>query len=81
MLTLLQDPTTHPILSLTYGTNITNAYIQIAQILKRATASPVARPVPPAPEPRVPPATPPTPTRQMPPDTPPVPEPRVVSLK
>jgi hypothetical protein len=33
MLTLLQDPTTHPIPSLTYGTNITNAYIQIAQIL------------------------------------------------
>jgi hypothetical protein len=30
MLTLIQDKTTRPIPSLTYGSNITNAYIQIA---------------------------------------------------
>jgi hypothetical protein len=33
MFTLIQDKTAHPIPSLTYGSNITNAYIQIAQIL------------------------------------------------
>ena len=54
MLTLIQDKTTHPIPSLTYGSNITNAYIQIAQILKRATALPEPAPLPPAPEQRVP---------------------------
>jgi hypothetical protein len=48
----LSDKTTHPIPSLTYGSNITNAYIQIAQILKRATAPPLPPPIP-APEPRV----------------------------
>jgi hypothetical protein len=52
MLTLIQDKATHPIPSLTYGSNITNAYIQIAQILKRATAPPVTTPDP-APEQRV----------------------------
>jgi hypothetical protein len=45
MLALLQDSTTQPIPSLTYGSSVTKAYIQIAQILKRATASPI----PPAP--------------------------------
>jgi hypothetical protein len=45
MLVLLQDSTTPPIPSLTYGSSVTNTYIQIAQILKRATASPI----PPAP--------------------------------
>jgi hypothetical protein len=55
MLTLIQGTATHPIPSLTYGSSITNAYIQIAQILKRATASPTpAEPLPPAPELRVP---------------------------
>jgi hypothetical protein len=58
MLTLIQDKTTHPIPFLTYGSNITNAYIQIAQILKRATAPPLPAPDP-APEPRVPLITPP----------------------
>jgi hypothetical protein len=38
MLTLLQEKTDNPIPSLTYGSTITNACIQIAQILKRATA-------------------------------------------
>jgi hypothetical protein len=52
MLTLLQDKTT-PIPSLTYGSNVTNAYIQIAQILKRATAFPAPVPLPPAAEQRV----------------------------
>jgi hypothetical protein len=69
MLTLIQDKATHPIPSLTYGSSITNAYIQIAQILKRATARP---PEPtqhrPAPEPRVPINTP-TDAEQRVPDT------------
>ena len=54
MLTLIQDKTAHLIPSLTYGSNITNAYIQIAQILKQATACPELSPLPPTPEPRVP---------------------------
>jgi hypothetical protein len=54
MLTHLQDKATSPIPSLTYGSNITNAYIQIAQILKRAMAPPKPTPLPPAPEERVP---------------------------
>jgi hypothetical protein len=45
MLTLIQDKTAHPIPSLTYGSNITNAYIQIAQVLKRATAHPEPAPL------------------------------------
>ena len=53
MLMLIQEKATHPIPALTYSSNITNAYIQIAQILKRATAPPVPTPDP-APEPRVP---------------------------
>ena len=52
MLTLIQDKTTQPIPSLTYDSNATNAYIQIAQILKRATTPPLLPPDP-APEPRV----------------------------
>jgi hypothetical protein len=54
MLTLLQGSATHPVPSLTYGSHITNAYIQIAQILKRATAPPPPAQVPPATELRVP---------------------------
>jgi hypothetical protein len=46
MLTLLQDQAVHPIPLLTYGSPITNAYIQIAQILKRATSPPVPTPAP-----------------------------------
>ena len=64
MLTLIRDKATHPIPSLTYGSNITNAYIQIAQILKRATAPPVPTPDP-APEPRVPLTTPPAPEQRV----------------
>ena len=64
MLTLIQDMTAHPIPSLTYGSNITNAYIQIAQILKRATAPPLPPPVP-APEPRVQLITPPAPEQRV----------------
>ena len=69
MLTLIQDKTAHPIPSLTYGSNITNTYIQIAQILKRAMARPGPAPLPPAPELRVPIVTP-----------PPAPEQRVLAL-
>jgi hypothetical protein len=65
MLTLLEDKTTNPIPTLTYGSDITNAYIEIARILKRATAPPEPVPLPPVPEPRVPIVA------------PPVPEPRV----
>jgi hypothetical protein len=64
MLTLIQDKTTRPIPFLTYGSNITNAYIQIAQILKRATAPPLLPPDP-APEPRVPLITPPAPEQRV----------------
>jgi hypothetical protein len=46
MLTLLQDQAVNPIPSLTYGSPITNAYIQVAQILKRATSPPVPAPAP-----------------------------------
>jgi hypothetical protein len=66
MLMLIQEKTTHPIPSLTYGSNITNAYIQIAQILKQATAPPGAVPTPdPASEPRVPLITPPAPEQRV----------------
>jgi hypothetical protein len=92
MLTLIQDKTTNPIPSLTYGCNVTNAYIQIAQILKRATAIPAAEqrvvpnPVvaPPAPEQRVVPnpvVAPPAPEQRVvtsPIVAPPAPEPRVL---
>ena len=46
MLTLLQPTTSEspPIPNLTYGSTLTNAYIQIAQILRRATARPPPRP-------------------------------------
>jgi len=56
MLSLLQQKEKHPLHQLTYGSTITNAYIQIAQILKRATARPTPAPstTPPAIEPRVP---------------------------
>jgi hypothetical protein len=54
MLTLIQGTKTNPIPSLTFGSNITNAYVQIAQILKRATAPPPPTPSPPAAELRVP---------------------------
>ena len=64
MLTLIQDKTAHPISSLTYGSNVTNAYIQIAQILKRATAPPLPPPDP-APEPRVLLITPPAPEQRV----------------
>jgi hypothetical protein len=60
MLTLIQDKASNPIPSLTYGSNISNAYIQIAQILKCGTATPKQEaPNTPVPEPRVPLATPP----------------------
>ena len=64
MLTRIQDKTTHPIPSLTYGSNVTNAYIQIAQILKRVTAPPLAPPDP-APERRVPLITHPAPEQRV----------------
>jgi hypothetical protein len=54
MLTLLEDKTANTIPSLTYGSNIINAYIQIAKILKRQTAPP--RPAPPPPPVPAPPA-------------------------
>jgi hypothetical protein len=68
MLALLQDSTTPPIPSLTYGSSVTNAYIQIAQIIKRATASPI----PPAPFPLIL-------NQRVPMDTPPVQEQRVLA--
>jgi hypothetical protein len=68
MLALLQDSTTPPIPSLTYGSSVTNAYIQIAQILKRATTSPI----PPAPLPLIL-------KQRVPMGTPPVPEQRVLA--
>jgi hypothetical protein len=40
MLTLIHDQVANPVPSLTYGSSITNAYIQIAQMLKRATTPP-----------------------------------------
>ena len=64
MLSLIQQKSNTTIPSLTYGSNINNNYIQIAQILKQATTPP------PAPPPRVPePTKVPTPT--------PTPAPRV----
>jgi hypothetical protein len=78
MLTLLQGTATSPIPSLTYGSNLTNAYIQIAQILKRATASPApAAPLPPVPAHRVPPVTPHAPEQRVPFVTPPAAQPTV----
>jgi hypothetical protein len=68
MLALVQDSTMPPVPSLTYGSSVTNAYIQIAQILKRATASPI----PPAPLPLIL-------KQRVPMDTPPVPEQRVLA--
>jgi hypothetical protein len=66
MLTLLQGKDSHPIPSLTYGSDTTNAYIQIAKILKRATTvPPPAAPLPPAPEQRVPIPTPPAPEQRV----------------
>jgi hypothetical protein len=54
MLTLLQGTQATPIPStLTYGSNLTDAYIQITQILKRAMTPPASAPHPAAPEPRV----------------------------
>jgi hypothetical protein len=44
MLTLLQGTQTQPLPSLTYGSPISNAYIQIAKILKQATALPLPTP-------------------------------------
>jgi hypothetical protein len=49
MLALLQPAPRSSIPKLHYGSDTTNAFIQVAQILKRATAPP-----PPAPVPRVP---------------------------
>jgi hypothetical protein len=49
MLTIIQDKIANPVPSLTYGSNISNAYIQIAQILKRATQIPEPAPTPPPP--------------------------------
>jgi hypothetical protein len=80
MLTLLQGTATRPIPSLTYGSDLTNAYIQIAQILKRATASPApAAPLPPVPAQRVPPVTPPAPEQRVPLVTPPAAPPKVLA--
>ena len=64
MLTLIRDKATHPIPSLTYGSNITNAYIQITQILMQATVPPVTTPDP-ASELRVPLTTPPAPEQKV----------------
>ena len=64
---------------LTYGSSVTNAYVQIAQLLRRATAPPAAPPTSttiastPAPPPRVP--TLPVPPPRVP--TPTAPQPRV----
>jgi hypothetical protein len=66
MLTLIQGSTSPPIPSLTFGSTITNAYIQIAQILKRATAPPQLVPIAPAPALRVPIAKPPAPELRVP---------------
>ena len=58
MLALLQHKYKHAIPGLTYGSNITNAYIQIAQIIKLETTRPQPAPTAlppsiPAPAPRV----------------------------
>jgi len=55
MLTLLQNGNApNPIPSLTYGSRTTNAYIEIARILKRAAALPTPAPIPhPTPQLRV----------------------------
>ena len=72
---------------LTYGSTLTNAYIQIAPILRRATAPPAPRPqnnIPvqppgiPAPEPRVPTTPYPAQPQQIPTQIPTAREPRVV---
>jgi hypothetical protein len=49
MITLIQDRTAHPIPSLMCGSNVTNARIQVAKTLKRATARPAPAPIIPAP--------------------------------
>ena len=54
MLTLLENKVDNPVPSLTYGSDITNAYVQIAKILKRATAPPKTAPIASVPELRVP---------------------------
>jgi hypothetical protein len=61
MLTLLQGPASPPIPSLTYRSDTTNAYIQIAKILKQATTFPT----PPALEQRVPVVTPAAPEKRV----------------
>ena len=56
MLVLLQHTDKSKMPTLTFGSNVTNAYIQIAQILRRATSRPAPLPSPaiiPAAEPRV----------------------------
>ena len=81
MLTLIQDKSTNPISSLTYGSSITNAYIQIAQILKRATQRPAAPAPPPSPLDQQVIAEPPAPEPRVlaPLASPPAPEPRVLT--
>jgi hypothetical protein len=54
LLTIIQDKVAHSIPSLTYGSTVTNACMQIAQILKRATVQPKPPLLPPVPEQRVP---------------------------
>jgi hypothetical protein len=78
MLTLLEDKTANSIPSLTYGSNISNAYIRIAQILKRATAPPAPAPIPTAPELRVPLVAPAAPELRVPLVAPAAPELRVL---
>ena len=85
MLALLQPAKDQsPIPDLTYGSKITNAYIQIAQILRRATTRPPPRPaIAPRPEPSQVREAPPVPIQPEPrvarPTTnPPAQEPRVV---
>jgi hypothetical protein len=46
VLTLIHNQVANPVSSLTYGSSITNACIQIAQTLKRATKRPKPVPVP-----------------------------------
>jgi hypothetical protein len=76
MLTLIQGKSAQPSPSLTFGSNLRNAYIQIAQILKRATAPPVTpapdpiAPTPTAREQRVPPVKPPAPQQRVLPSAP-----------
>jgi hypothetical protein len=81
MLTLLQGTATKPLPSLTYGSPIANAYLQISQILKRATAIPhPATPLPLSPSQPAPLVAPPVPEQRVPIVTPPVLEQRVLPL-